>query len=134
MIPARRSASILICLRHTVKRKAGSNFSHTFRTFSNHDKLNNSHNGENNKLTTVLSPITNSPKLVIISPASASRSISRLVLIASAKRNNVVMRRIDGNEENLRSYQHRMILKIQVLPMLSSAQSKNRLSRWAMEL
>ena len=43
------------------------------------------------KPTTKFSPMTNSPNEVIISPASASNNINRLVLIESASRKRVVI-------------------------------------------
>ncbi|MNH37194.1 hypothetical protein D3C79_980650 [compost metagenome] len=54
------------------------------------------------KPTTRLSPITNSPKDAMISPASACTRISRLVLIDNARRNNVVINNSAGKVEKLR--------------------------------
>ncbi|MNU90062.1 hypothetical protein D3C71_799170 [compost metagenome] len=54
------------------------------------------------KPTTRLSPITNSPKEAMISPASAWLRISRLVLIDSARRNRVVNSSNAGKVEKLR--------------------------------
>ena len=54
------------------------------------------------KPTARLSPMTNWPKVLMISPASASIRIRRLVLMDSASRNSVVISSTEGKVEKLR--------------------------------
>ena len=50
--------------------------------------------------TTRLPPTTNLPKVVTMWPASPWIRMRRVVVMASARRNSVVRRRIEGNDES----------------------------------